>query len=124
MNKPWVVIVEDDSSLGKIFATAFEIIGFNTEVVADGEIAFERIAARMPDLVTLDMQIPHVSGVEILRQLRADTRFQEIKIIMVTANDRAAEIESVDTLADVILIKPITFSQIREFASRLVQQPK
>jgi CheY-like chemotaxis protein len=82
------------------------------------------MAARKPILVSLDMQMPHMTGAEVLRQIRADNRFVGVKVMMVTANGRAAEEATVRELADVILIKPVTFSQIKEFATRLTHTKK
>jgi CheY-like chemotaxis protein len=80
----------------------------------------KRINARKPLLITLDMQMPLVSGMDILREIRADDELKHIKVLLVTANERASDTQEIDLLADIILIKPITFSQLKEMAGRLV----
>ncbi|MEO8606820.1 MAG: response regulator [Chloroflexota bacterium] len=122
--KPLALVVDDDLSLGEMFGMAFELAGFDTEVIHDGRLTIERMSARKPALVSLDMQMPHMTGAEVLRQIRADARFKGVKVMMITANGRAAEEATVRELADIILIKPVTLSQIKEFATRLTHGKK
>ncbi len=73
-----------------------------------------------PALVTLDMQMPNLSGRDVLLGIRADERSRRVKVILITANVRASATEELVDLADIILIKPVTLSQISEMAARLV----
>ncbi|MEO8395103.1 MAG: hypothetical protein ABI700_19050, partial [Chloroflexota bacterium] len=63
------------------------------------------------------------SGAEVLRLIRADEQIKRVRVILITANERASSTEEMERMADVILIKPITFSQIKQIAARLVQPP-
>ncbi len=117
-------MVDDDVSLGDIFAYALETIGFEVEVIKDSRLAWEKILSRKPDLVTLDLEMPHVTGADLLRQIRADDSLKQVKVMMMTGNGRVAEEMGVEALADIILIKPVTYTQIKDFASRLMQSPK
>jgi two-component system, cell cycle response regulator DivK len=114
------IVVDDDKDLGQVFAQALEMVGFETEVIHDSRKAMTQIMTRKPMLVSLDMQMPHVSGIELLLQIRAEASLTGIKIIMVSANGRIAENNDVFQMADMILIKPVTFKQIKELASRLM----
>ena len=118
------IVVDDDVSLGDIFAYALETIGFEVEVIKDSRLAWEKILSRKPDLVTLDLEMPHVTGADLLRQIRADDSLKQVKVMMMTGNGRVAEEMGVEALADIILIKPVTYRQIKDFASRLMQSPK
>jgi CheY-like chemotaxis protein len=120
-DKPFAIVVDDDPALAEMFALALQIVGFETEVVEDGRETVDRMAARLPVLVTLDVQMPFLSGVEILRQIREDSRFAAVKVMMVTANARAVNQPDIQQLADVVLLKPVTLTQIRHFALRLIQ---
>jgi DNA-binding response OmpR family regulator len=120
-DKPFAIVVDDDPSLAEMFALALQIVGFETEVVEDGRETVDRMAARLPVLVTLDVQMPFLSGVEILRRIREDSRFATVKVMMVTANARAVNQPDIQQLADVVLLKPVTLTQIRHFALRLIQ---
>ncbi len=122
--KPLALVVDDDLSLGEMFGMALELAGFEAEVIHDARLTIEHMTARKPALVSLDMQMPHMTGAEVLRKIRADARFTGVKVMVITANGRAAEEAIVRELADIILIKPVTFTQIKEFATRLTHTKK
>lgn len=121
--KPTALIIDDDKDLSEAFALALDLVGFETEIINDSTQAIERISAHKPDLVTLDMQMPRLSGAEVLRLIRANEQIKRTRVILITANERASSTEEMERMADVILIKPITFSQIKQIAARLVQPP-
>jgi CheY-like chemotaxis protein len=121
--KPTALIVDDDKDLSEAFAIALELVGFETKIINDSTKALERISAHKPDLVTLDMQMPNLSGTEVLRLIRADEHIRRVRVILITANERASATEEMERMADVILIKPVTFSQIKDIAMRLVHLP-
>ncbi|MBI1255937.1 MAG: response regulator [Chloroflexi bacterium] len=122
-HKPFALIVDDDRDLSEAFAMALSLVGFTTEIVNDSTQALKRIAEGKPDIVTLDMQMPRLSGAEVLRLIRADDQIKQVRVILITANERASATEEIERMADVILIKPIMFSQIKEIAARLVHLP-
>lgn len=119
--KLFALVVDDDQSLAEGFAAALEMVGFEAEIILDSRQTIDRIKARRPDILSMDLQMPYLSGADLLRLIRAEPDFKDLKIILVTANARAAEEQNIDDLADVILIKPIMFSQIKDFATRLIQ---
>ena len=71
----------------------------------------------MPDVVVLDLHLPRVAGMDILHQIRADERLTGTRVIVATAHPRMAE--SLRDEADLVLLKPISFSQLRDLASIL-----
>jgi DNA-binding response OmpR family regulator len=117
MNDRFALIVEDDADLSIIFAEALEAAGFATEIVKDGQVALERLDAEVPDVVVLDLHLPHVSGADILEQIRGDERLADTRVIIATADPREAD--ALEGQADLTLIKPISFSQLRDLAKRL-----
>ena len=121
--KPTALIVDDDKDLSEAFAIALELVGFDTEILNDSTQAIQHLTAHLPDLVTLDMQMPNLSGTEVLRLIRADEQIKRVRVILITANERASATEEMERMADVILIKPVTFSQIKDIAVRLVHLP-
>lgn len=119
-DKPRAIVVDDDPHLNEIFAEALEIAGMQVERVSDSRKAMERITATLPDLVTVDMQMPHVTGKDLLTAIRRDPALDGIKVILITAAPHAARDEALDEMADVILIKPISLTQIMDMARRLL----
>jgi chemosensory pili system protein ChpA (sensor histidine kinase/response regulator) len=118
MVKGFVSIIEDDLDLGRAVGDVLEMLNFETELVADGSVAFDRIVARMPDLVLLDIHLPGASGVDILNQIRADVRLSKLKVVMVTAD--ALRAEAVSDKADFVLLKPYSISQLSNLITRLI----
>ena len=117
MSNPLALIIEDDFDLSTIFAAALKASGFETEIVRDGRAAVQRLATVTPDVVVLDLHLPHVAGTDILDQIRADVRLAEIRVIVTTADARMAEM--LHDQADLVLVKPISFGQLRDLAGRL-----
>lgn len=112
------LIIEDDEDLANIFAEALRGIGYEVEHVADGQIARERLQSGVaPFLILLDMHLPHISGGQLLTEMKQDERFASTIVIITTADARMGEAYS--DQADFVMIKPISFVQLRDLASRL-----
>lgn len=113
------VIIEDDEDLASIFAEALRGVGFEVELVADGRLAEERLkTGDAPFLVLLDMHLPHVSGADLLTNvIKKDKRFAKTIVIITTADARMGE--AYTEQVDFVMIKPISFVQLRDLTSRL-----
>lgn len=112
------LIVEDEEDLADIFAQAVLRVGYEVEHIADGQVAKERLTSEpVPYLVLLDMHLPHVSGADLLLDMKNDPRFDNTTIIITTADARMGQ--TYDEMADFVLIKPISFVQLRDLANRL-----
>jgi len=120
VGKLHALVVEDDQDLARLFALALEDAGFSTTVIFAGDAALENLAAAVPDLVVLDLYLPHVSGLDVLQRIRRDSRFAHTRVIVVTAGVRAAE--TLQEQADLVLVKPLDFVQLRDLAMRLVPE--
>jgi len=119
VDNPLALIIEDDYDLSDIFAQALQAAGFETQIIRSGDTALARLASTTPDVVVLDLHLPHVSGVDILQEIRADARLAETRVIVATADPRAAEV--LEDQATLVLLKPISFGQLRDLAGRLRQ---
>jgi chemosensory pili system protein ChpA (sensor histidine kinase/response regulator) len=116
MPKPLALVVEDDPQLNQIFTlTLFE--SFEVETISDGTQALERLTEIVPDLVVLDINLPGASGAEILEAIRANARFDSVKVILATASTQQAK--ELQDKADIVLLKPISPIQLRDLAERL-----
>lgn len=112
------LIIEDDEDLASIFAEALRGIGFTVEHAADGKVAQDRLRNGIaPFLILLDMHLPHISGADLLAEMKQDERFAKTIIIMTTADARMGE--TYGDQADFVLIKPISFVQLRDLTNRL-----
>ena len=110
-------IIEDDQDLSTIFADALESVGYQVERIKDGLTAQQRLKEEVPYLILLDMHLPHISGADLLTEIKADERFENTAVILTTADARMAE--AYEPLADFVMVKPISFVQLRDLTSRL-----
>jgi DNA-binding response OmpR family regulator len=115
--KPLALIVEDDQKQATIFAQALRMAEFETEVIRDGNEALNRLASVVPAVVVLDLHLPQVGGKDILQEIRADSRLDNTRVILATADALLAD--SLQSEADLVLLKPISFGQLRDLAKRL-----
>jgi DNA-binding response OmpR family regulator len=117
IEKPLALIIEDDIDLASIFADALQAAQFKTEIIADGLVAQNRLQVTVPQLVVLDLHLPHVSGEILLRQIRSTPALAGIKVVIASADPISADLLSPES--DLVLIKPVSFSQLRDLAQRL-----
>ena len=117
MDKPVALIVEDDRDIVALFRHVLDIAGYHTEIVLDGKEAMARIESSLPNIVLLDLQLPGMSGVEILTRIRADSRLQNIPVVVITAFPLYAA--SLPVEPDLLLYKPVDINQLSNLVQRL-----
>jgi len=113
-------VIEDDYDAATIFVTALQKNGFETEAISTGDKALERLQEVTPDLIILDLHLPHVNGRTILQTIRADMRLSDTIVIVATADPRMGDL--IRAQADLVLMKPTTFSQVRDLTARFVKK--
>src|ERR1051325_8809856 len=79
-----VLIIEDDPIVAHIYRTRLEKEGYSVEIAADGQSGFYRIHEFEPDAVLLDLMLPKMNGVEILKKIRAESRYAKTPVIVFT----------------------------------------
>ena len=117
MSRPLALIVEDERDISIVFSRALNAAGFVTEVMQTGDTALEWLSTGSPDIVLLDLNLPQVTGEEILRHIRSDPRLAKTPVIVATAYARLAE--NIREQADRVLFKPVSFRQLRDLANLL-----
>lgn len=116
MSTPLIFVIEDDPKLNKIITFTLQA-NFEIETCTDGSAAMERLKEITPDIVILDLNLPGISGREILESIRTESRFGQTRVILTTADERQAETLTND--ADIVLLKPVSPTQLREMALRM-----
>lgn len=117
MTQPLALIVEDDEDINEIFCQALISAGFAIHSVRDGLAASEFLKGIVPEIVILDLHLPNMSGEAILRQIRADPRQEKVRVVITTAD--ASFGEYLRDKADFVMIKPISYVQLRDLTRRL-----
>ncbi len=104
-----ILVVEDDPDIAALIVRCLEKAEFGVDRVANGRDALDAIAARPPDLVVLDLMLPQVTGLEVCRRLRTDTRTAAVPVIMLTARaEESDRIVGLELGADDYLAKPFS----------------
>jgi two-component system cell cycle response regulator DivK len=107
-----VLVVEDNELNLKLFCDLLRAHEFATEGVRDGREAVERARAFMPDLIVTDIQLPHVTGYELIEQFKADPALSAIPIMAVTAYAGREDEERIRAAgADAYVSKPISLAR-------------
>lgn len=96
--KKYVIIAEDDKNYSRIFAAKFAQAGYDVVVVGDGQKALDEIAKRIPDMILLDIIMPVKNGFETLKEIRADKKFDKVKVIVVSSLGQEADMERAKAL--------------------------
>jgi PleD family two-component response regulator len=117
MEKPLVLIIEDDRDIVALFRHVLDIAGYHTEIALDGRDAMERLMTLRPDIVLLDLQLPGISGVDILKTIHADERFNATPVVVITAHSHYSDIFPIEP--DLFLLKPVDIHQLSDLVQRL-----
>jgi DNA-binding response OmpR family regulator len=108
-----ILVVEDDRDIADLVGRALEKAGYTTEILSSGRDAVATIATRPPDLLVLDLMLPHVDGLEICRAVRSQEKTAAIPIIMLTARgDESERIVGLEIGADDYMGKPFSPNEL------------
>jgi DNA-binding response OmpR family regulator len=117
------LIVEDDRDIADLVAHYLGKAGLLTEVLSSGRDALDTIAARAPDLLILDLMLPHVDGLEICRAVRGNAKTASIPIIMLTARGEESDrIVGLELGADDYITKPFSPNELVARARALLRR--
>jgi DNA-binding response OmpR family regulator len=115
--QPVALVIEDEKELARFFALALEQAGFAAIVAETGEAANDWLRSVKPRLVLLDLSLPDTSGENLLGFIRLDPRLAKTRVIIASADAQRAE--ALRSQVNLVLIKPIGFTQLRDLAARL-----
>ncbi|MEA2207318.1 MAG: two-component system, cell cycle response regulator DivK [Blastocatellia bacterium] len=117
-----ILVVEDNELNLKLFCDLLRAHGYEAEAVRDGREALERARAFAPDLVVMDIQMPHISGLELIEQIKADAGLRRTPIMAVTAYAAKGDEERIrDAGAEGYVSKPISVLRFVEAVRALLE---
>ena len=110
MNKPTILVVEDDSSVRSLITTTLKAHGYKFLTAANGEMAVMMASSHNPDIMLLDLGLPDIDGVEVIRRIR---EWSNLPIIVLSARSEDSDkIEALDQGADDYLTKPFSVDEL------------
>ena len=108
-----IIIVEDEPDTAEMFAEMMRLSGHHVLKSYGGTPAIALIAHEIPDVIVLDVMMPDLSGLEVLRFIRRDPRLEQIPVIVVSAKSLPSDIkDGLDAGANVYLTKPVAFQDL------------
>jgi two-component system, cell cycle response regulator DivK len=120
-----ILIVEDNALNIKLFCDLLAAHGHQPEAVTDSRLALDAARDFAPDLVITDIQLPHVSGLELIRMLRADPELGEVPIMAVTAYAAQGDEERIRAAgAQSYVSKPISVMKFAATVEELLTGPQ
>ena len=121
MEKPLALVIEDDYHISEFFCFVLEDAEYKTQSAIDGRTALARLRINTPKLIFLDLNLPDMSGQQILQHIREDERFKNTRVVIITGHGKAID-KKLEHHADFILTKPVEYSQVHHLARRLQPQ--
>ncbi len=116
-----ILLVDDEPNIVKIVNRRLVSEGYSVLIAMDGMTALEKARSEKPDLIILDVMLPKLSGYEVCRQLKQDTRYQKIPIIMLTALAHESDEEfGFEVGTDAYIRKPFRAQQLLEKIKELI----
>lgn len=113
MNKPHVLVVEDEPAQREVLVYNIEAEGMQVSAATDGEQALVMVDENPPDMILLDWMLPHVSGIEVCRQLKMRAETRSIPIIMLSARSEDVDkVRGLETGADDYMVKPYGVAEL------------
>ena len=119
-----ILIVEDNALNIKLFCDLLAAHGHEPEAVTDSRNALDAARAFSPDLVITDIQLPHVSGLELIQLIRADEALRNVPIMAVTAYSAPGDEERIRAAgAQAYVSKPISVPRFAQTVNELLHPP-
>lgn len=117
-----VLVVEDEPDAAELFAEMMRVNGFRVIKMFSSTPAISMIAQEKPDVVILDVMMPDVSGLEVLRFMRREPELKDIPVIVVSAKSMPSDIRTgMDAGASIYLTKPVGYLDLKHAVERLIE---
>lgn len=125
MTKPYILVAEDDKFYANLYKIKLSAEGFDVAIAPDGVQAIELAKQKTPDLTLLDLIMPFKDGFEVLAELRADDRFKNMPIVVLSSLGQEEDAGRAKELGanDYIIKTSISISEMVEKVKQYLKAP-
>ncbi|OQY25800.1 MAG: hypothetical protein B6I34_01525 [Anaerolineaceae bacterium 4572_32.1] len=121
--RPLILFADDEKDIHPILSEFLKMAGFNMDHAFNGKEALERIAARPPDLLLLDLNMPVLNGYDVIRAVRADQTTADLPILVLTSWTKDRGQDALRLGANEFLTKPFSGDVVIDVIRRLLETP-
>ena len=107
-----VLVVDDEPTIAEVVSRYLERAGYETHIAADGNAAIDAAAAHRPDLVVLDLMLPGIDGLEVMRRLREHDRARPPVILLTAKGEESDRVIGLRLGADDYVVKPFSPAEL------------
>jgi adenylate cyclase len=116
-----ILVIDDDPVIQKLLSVNFELEGYRVVAAGDGPDGLKRATTDTPALILLDVMMPRMDGVEVVRRLKADDSTKDIPVILLSAKAQSTDISSgLDAGADDYITKPFDPLELLDKVAALI----
>lgn len=117
-----VMIIEDEPEAAELFGEMMRVNGFRVLKMFSSTPAIPMIMQEKPDLIILDIMMPDISGLEVLRYMRREPELVAIPVIVVSAKSMPGDIKiGLEAGASIYLTKPVGFLELKQAVEQVLQ---
>ena len=117
-----VMIIEDEPDAAEMFAEMMRVNGFRVVKMFSSTPAIPLLVQEKPDVVILDVMMPDISGLEVLRYMRREPELASIPVIVVSAKSMPGDINTgLEAGASLYLTKPVGFLDLKQAVDKVMQ---
>jgi len=117
-----ILVVEDTPDTREFMESMLELQGFDVVVAADGVEGLEQAQAELPDLVITDLSMPRLTGLEMIRKLRATREGEKVPILAITSHGMDKALEAIKVGANRALARPVQNHLLLAFVFNLLNR--
>ncbi|MCC2670365.1 MAG: Response regulator consisting of a CheY-like receiver domain and a winged-helix DNA-binding domain [Armatimonadetes bacterium] len=118
-----VLAIDDDAGIRRLVQLNLQRAGYRVSTAVDGVDALDRIRDDRPDLLVLDITMPRLDGIELLRRIKADPATSGIRVVLLTAKSQDADIQEGERSgADIYIPKPFSPAQLLTAVAEALQR--
>ena len=118
-----ILLVEDSDDAREALAKLLELDDYTVVTAGDGLNGLSLARAEHPDLIITDINMPRMSGIDMIKTLRKEDDFKEVPIVVITAYGRTVSTQAIEVGADSVMTKPVEYDELSDTVVKLLSAP-